>query len=117
MVMPLLVLCQAEGGWLRRVTGAWQAGKVSNLDYLLFCNLAAGRSFNDLTQWPVFPWVLSDYRSARLDLDNPAVFRWASVIQLRVSWGRGLCVQGVGHSSSWLDMRFLHALHAGYEPC
>jgi factor associated with neutral sphingomyelinase activation len=66
---------QAEGGWLQRVTGAWQAGKISNRDYLLFCNLAAGRSFNDLTQWPVFPWVLADYTSATLDLNNPAVFR------------------------------------------
>lgn len=79
---------QAEGGWLRRVTGAWQAGKVSNLDYLLFCNLAAGRSFNDLTQWPVFPWVLSDYRSARLDLDDPAAFRWATLISLETSGDR-----------------------------
>ncbi len=66
---------QAEGGWLQRVTGAWQAGKISNRDYLLFCNLAAGRSFNDLTQWPVFPWVLADYTSAKLDLNDPAVFR------------------------------------------
>ncbi len=69
---------QAEGGWLRRVTAAWQAGKVSNLDYLLFCNLAAGRSFNDLTQWPVFPWVLADYASPNLDLADPATFRRAA---------------------------------------
>ena len=41
---------QAESGWLAKVTGAWQAAKISNLDYLLYCNLAAGRSFNDLTQ-------------------------------------------------------------------
>ena len=41
---------QAGGGWLAKVTGAWQAGRISNLDYLLYCNLAAGRSFNDLTQ-------------------------------------------------------------------
>ncbi len=60
---------------MQRVTGAWQAGKISNRDYLLFCNLAAGRSFNDLTQWPVFPWVLADYTSAALDLSNPASFR------------------------------------------
>jgi hypothetical protein len=29
---------------------AWQQGKVSNFDYLLYLNLAAGRSFNDLAQ-------------------------------------------------------------------
>eukprot|EP00619_Florenciella_sp_RCC1007_P003338 CAMPEP_0205904806 /NCGR_PEP_ID=MMETSP1325-20131115/947_1 /ASSEMBLY_ACC=CAM_ASM_000708 /TAXON_ID=236786 /ORGANISM="Florenciella sp., Strain RCC1007" /LENGTH=1113 /DNA_ID=CAMNT_0053270633 /DNA_START=62 /DNA_END=3403 /DNA_ORIENTATION=+ len=28
-------------------------------------NTLAGRSFNDLTQYPVFPWVLKDYRTKR----------------------------------------------------
>ena len=26
-------------------------------------------------QWPVFPWVLADYHSTALDLNNPASFR------------------------------------------
>ena len=68
---------QAQGSWLQRVTAAWQRGRVSNRDYLLFLNLAAGRSFNDLALWPVFPWVLADYTSARLDLADPATFRRA----------------------------------------
>ena len=44
------MLLQAGAGWLAKVTSGWQAGHISNLDYLLYCNLAAGRSFNDLTQ-------------------------------------------------------------------
>ena len=70
-------LLQADGQWLQRVTAAWQQGKLSNLDYLLFCNLAAGRSFNDLTQWPVFPWILADYTSKTLDLSSPKTYRQA----------------------------------------
>lgn len=35
----------------------------------------ADRSFNDLTQYPVFPWVLRDFTSAELNLDDPAVYR------------------------------------------
>jgi hypothetical protein len=35
----------------------------------------AGRSFNDITQYPVFPWILSDYSSDTIDLSNPNVFR------------------------------------------
>ena len=38
-------------------------------------NTLAGRSFNDLTQYPVFPWVLADYTSEVLDLNNAASFR------------------------------------------
>jgi hypothetical protein len=29
-------------------------------------NLMAGRTFNDITQYPVFPWILSDYESEEL---------------------------------------------------
>jgi hypothetical protein len=35
----------------------------------------AGRSFNDITQYPVFPWVLSDYTSETIDLNDTGVFR------------------------------------------
>lgn len=38
-------------------------------------NVIAGRSYNDITQYPVFPWVLADYTSDELDLNNPASFR------------------------------------------
>jgi Beige/BEACH domain len=68
-------LLEASGGWLPRVTRAWQLGRLSNFSYLLYLNLAAGRSFNDLAQWPVFPWVLRDYSSAVLDLCDEAAYR------------------------------------------
>ena len=66
---------QAETDWLPRVQAAWQAGRVSNFVYLLYLNLTAGRSLNDLSQWPVFPWVLSDYRRQKLDLHDASMFR------------------------------------------
>lgn len=38
-------------------------------------NTIAGRTYNDLSQYPVFPWVLVDYDSEELRLDDPAVYR------------------------------------------
>jgi len=38
-------------------------------------NTLAGRSYNDLMQYPVFPWILSDYDSHDLDLSEPSTFR------------------------------------------
>lgn len=35
----------------------------------------ADRTFQDLTQYPVFPWVIADYTSAELDLTNPKSYR------------------------------------------
>ncbi len=150
------LLLEAQGGWLHKVTAAWQAAHISNFDYLLYLNLAAGepgvmlyvrgwghasscregarddprsalappipsccttrprarcsprlasvdkdqglarpkrqrppgcarlshacgqpagRSFNDLAQWPVFPWVLRNWVTSTLDLNDPANFR------------------------------------------
>ena len=28
-----------------------------------------------MTQYPVFPWILADYESEELDLNNPETFR------------------------------------------
>ncbi|XP_060895664.1 WD repeat- and FYVE domain-containing protein 4 isoform X1 [Labrus mixtus] len=53
----------------------WQRGEISNFEYLMHLNTIAGRTYNDLMQYPVFPWVLADYRSETLDLSNPATFR------------------------------------------
>ncbi|XRB05769.1 factor associated with neutral sphingomyelinase activation [Pycnococcus provasolii] len=58
-----------------RWTRDWVAGRVSNFDYLMHLNREADRSFNDLTQYPVFPWVLQDYTSSTLDLKDPASYR------------------------------------------
>ncbi|GBP69977.1 Protein FAN [Eumeta japonica] len=35
----------------------------------------ADRSKNDLTQYPVFPWIISDYKSDELNLDNADIYR------------------------------------------
>ncbi|XP_047487982.1 protein FAN-like [Penaeus chinensis] len=53
----------------------WQAGAISNFEYLSYLNSQADRSVNDLTQYPVFPWVLADYVSESLDLGDPAIYR------------------------------------------
>lgn len=56
-------------------TRKWQRGEISNFQYLMLVNTMAGRTFNDLTQYPVFPWVLADYTSTTLDLSDPRTFR------------------------------------------
>lgn len=42
---------------------------------LFFLFSLADRSFQDLTQYPVFPWVLSDYESETIDLNDPRYYR------------------------------------------
>ena len=58
-----------------RLTELWMKRKISNFQYLMALNRMAGRSFNDITQYPVFPWVLSDYTSKEIDLNDSRVYR------------------------------------------
>ena len=48
----------------------WQNHNISSFEYIMWLNIFAGRSFNDLTQYPVFPWIITNYQSDELDENN-----------------------------------------------
>lgn len=54
----------------------WREGLLTNWEYLMQLNKMAGRSYNDLMQYPVFPFVIADYTSQVLDLTDPQVYRY-----------------------------------------
>jgi hypothetical protein len=58
-----------------KLTEKWVTREISNFDYLMMLNTIAGRTFNDLNQYPVFPWILKDYISDVLDINDPNIFR------------------------------------------
>lgn len=60
---------------LEIVMQQWQRREISNYEYLMYLNNEADRSMNDLTQYPVFPHILQDFTSEKLDLKNPETFR------------------------------------------
>ncbi|CAF1245717.1 unnamed protein product [Adineta ricciae] len=58
-----------------KILDKWMSRELSNFDYLMMLNTIAGRTYNDLNQYPVFPWIIKDFTSQVLDLKNPDVFR------------------------------------------
>ncbi len=67
----------------KSVTQRWERGEISNFEYLMCLNTLAGRSYNDLMQYPVFPWIVSDY---------DAEVRDRCVTHLLKIWSRGQLV-------------------------
>ncbi|ETO07487.1 BEACH domain-containing protein [Reticulomyxa filosa] len=67
--MPLQMIESSQMHW------KWRRREISNFEYLMNLNMLAGRTFNDLTQYPVMPWVLRDYTSDTIDLNDPNVYR------------------------------------------
>ena len=53
----------------------WRRRDVTNFEYLMILNTLARRSYNDLTQYPVFPWVLADHSSEVLDFKKSSIFQ------------------------------------------
>lgn len=41
----------------------------------MYVNAMASRSFNDISAYPVMPWLIADYKCSTLELDNPEFFR------------------------------------------
>jgi hypothetical protein len=48
----------------------WVDGQISNFEYLMILNTYAGRSYNDINQYPVFPWILKDYKTQQIDFNT-----------------------------------------------
>ena len=45
----------------------WQNWKISTLEYLMWLNIYSGRSFNDLTQYPILPWLITNYEKDEIE--------------------------------------------------
>ena len=53
----------------------WEHWDISTLTFLSFLNNFGSRSFKDLTQYPVFPWIIKDYESKKLNTFNETNIR------------------------------------------
>ena len=60
---------------LEEATEKWSNGYINTYSYIMILNTLSGRTFNDLAQYPVYPWILNDYSSDKIDLKNSNSYR------------------------------------------
>ena len=46
---------------LSKIVLKWKNWKITNFEFLMWLNIFGNRSYNDISQYPVFPWILSKY--------------------------------------------------------
>ena len=46
---------------LSKILSKWRKWKITNFEFLMWLNIFGNRSYNDISQYPVFPWILSNY--------------------------------------------------------
>ena len=56
---------------LKYIYEKWTKWEISTLRLLMYINIYSNRSFNDINQYPVFPWILIDYSSKNLPKEIP----------------------------------------------
>ena len=48
----------------------WKEWKMTNYELLMWLNIYGNRSFNDISQYPVFPWILNSYEDPLVNTSN-----------------------------------------------
>ena len=57
----------SEYGSRSNLKEMWKNSKISYLEFLLWTNIYGNRSFRDISQYPVFPWIIADYKTDTFD--------------------------------------------------
>ena len=60
---------------IKYYTNLWVDNKISNFDYLIYLNIMSSRSFNDISQYPIFPWTLINFKDKIIDLNKVSNYR------------------------------------------
>ena len=56
---------------LKYLYDKWMKWEISTLKMIMILNLYGNRSYNDINQYPVFPWIVTDYSSNNLPAQIP----------------------------------------------
>lgn len=83
----------------------WKEGGISNWDYLKTLNKVAGRSYSDLMQYPIMPFILADYKNDAIDLKDEKIYRCVQEFQLvnPVKFNQFFCNSSLQKVSQNLD--------------
>lgn len=85
-----------EDDHLEEIKQQWRNQSMTNFDYLTYLNKLSGRTFNDLMQYPVFPFVLGQYETLTLNLKNPKTYRLVCHrIYIFKSFKKGKCIKSL----------------------
>ena len=49
----------------------WKEWEISNFELIMWLNIYANRSYNDLSQYPVFPWLITNFEDPIIEETTP----------------------------------------------
>ena len=60
---------------ISNIKDLWKNNKISTLEYLMWINIYGNRSYRDVSQYPVLPWIIDDYKTKTFQeiIDNDCI--------------------------------------------
>ena len=55
---------------IKEIMKEWKNNNISTLRYLMYLNIFSGRSLNDMTQYPILPWIITNYHNEEITSEN-----------------------------------------------
>ena len=55
---------------ISKIVNRWKNWEISNFELLMILNYFSNRSYNDITQYPILPWILSNYEDPLKRVQN-----------------------------------------------
>ena len=60
---------------VKKLISEWQEEQINTYEYILFLNKYATRTYNDVNQYPVFPWVIRKFESIKGTKESKPIIR------------------------------------------
>ena len=60
---------------ISNIKDLWKNNKISTLEYLMWINIYGNRSYRDVSQFPVLPWIIDNYKTKTFQeiIDNNCI--------------------------------------------
>lgn len=97
----------------KETANKWINGEISTYTYLCLLNRFGKRLTCDMTQYPVFPWILSDYTSEKIDDLNDSSLRDLSLPIGQINKERAIHFDETYESSEHEYFYGSHYMHFG----
>ncbi len=55
---------------MKKIQKLWKNKTISNFEFLMWINIYSNRSFRDIIQYPVMPWILKNYSQLNIKNEN-----------------------------------------------
>lgn len=59
----------------KEFTKKWLNNELTNFEYILLLNKYSGRSYQDVNQYPVFPWIIKNYLDPKFNINDKNILR------------------------------------------